>query len=62
MDGLGKITYQDGTTYQGDWVNNHPNGEGKIIFSDGSTFEGTVTMGQPTDQGRFENLEYVYEG
>lgn len=48
MDGLGKITYPDGTTYQGDWVNNHPNGEGKIIFADGSTFEGTVSMGQPT--------------
>lgn len=38
--GIGKMIYQNGNIYEGEWANDRRNGKGKQIYIDGSTYEG----------------------
>ena len=40
MTGFGKMTYRDGSTYEGEWLDGYQNGNGKINRADGSKYEG----------------------
>ena len=45
----GKITYPDGSLYDGEWDNNGPHGEGVLTQSDGTRFAGRFAI--PTTLG-----------
>ena len=49
--GRGKMTFPDGSTYEGDFDDGEPHGEGKMTFSDGSTREGVWRKGSMHDKG-----------
>ena len=38
--GLGKLTYADGSVYDGEWKDNEMNGKGKYTCANGSIHEG----------------------
>jgi len=40
MNGIGKCTLKDGTTYVGTWNNNKYSGKGKITFANGNIYDG----------------------
>ena len=42
----GKMTYQDGSTYTGMWVDGMRHGRGRCIFTDQSTYEGEFREGE----------------
>jgi hypothetical protein len=39
-NGVGKMTWPDGTEYDGDWKDDEQNGRGKITWPDGRVYEG----------------------
>lgn len=49
----GKITWEDGTTYEGFIENGKMEGEGKITFKDGATYEGAWKLGKKEGFGAF---------
>ena len=67
----GKLTYNDGSVYEGDLVNGKPHGKGKLTYIYGSVYEGDWVDGEQTglgkmtypdgkvDEGRFMNSEFV---
>ncbi|WP_461253746.1 hypothetical protein [Treponema sp. R8-4-B8] len=67
----GKVTYKDGSVYEGDLVNGKPHGKGKLTYIYGSVYEGDWVDGEQTglgkmtypdgkfDEGRFMNSEFV---
>ena len=46
VDGFGKWTYKDKTTYEGEWVNGFMNGEGTFTWSDGKEKTGIRKNGE----------------
>jgi len=49
---LGKMTYQDGSIYNGSWVDSTRHGKGTCIFVDGSVYEGEFKEGHFHGQGQ----------
>jgi hypothetical protein len=41
MHGKGKLIYESGESYEGDWVRGKRHGQGHYVYIDGSTFTGT---------------------
>jgi hypothetical protein len=73
--GKGKLTYANGTVYEGDWVDGEfigttlpPNftGKGKLTDKEGNTYEGDIVNGKPNGKGKMTYTIYengaVYEG
>ena len=48
----GKMTYQDGSTYEGSWVDGMRHGRGKCVFTDESIYEGEFREGEFHGHGR----------
>jgi hypothetical protein len=61
--GPGKHYFKDGDVYEGDWINNLPNGKGKFYWPNGTVYEGDWVNGDRTGKGKLilYNGE-VYEG
>ena len=45
MNGAGKMTYADGTSYEGTWTHNLMNGEGTYVDAEGVTWSGIFVNG-----------------
>ena len=54
FDGIGEITYKDGSIYKGNIYFSEPNGEGELIFADGTTYDGEFI------DGEFSSGEFKY--
>jgi len=48
----GEMTYQDGSTYKGSWVDGMRHGRGKCVFTDDSIYEGEFREGEFHGHGR----------
>merc|ERR1712241_698072 len=48
----GQMTYQDGSLYNGSWVDGMRHGRGKCIFVDGSEYEGDFRKGKFHGHGK----------
>jgi len=67
----GKLTFNDGSVYEGDMVNGKPHGIGKLMYVYGGVYEGDWVDGEQTgmgkmtypngevDEGRFQDSEFV---
>jgi hypothetical protein len=53
INGQGKITYPDGTTYLGEVKINLPNGQGKLTTPDGITYVGEFKDGLPNGHATY---------
>ena len=54
-EGLGKLTYINGSVYEGEFVNNLPSGnDGRLTFPDGREYRGTFINGLMQGYGTFE--------
>ena len=53
VDGFGKWTYTDKTTYEGNWVGTKKNGQGILTFPNGATYEGEWANGFMNGKGTF---------
>lgn len=68
MNGIGKCTLHDGTTYIGSWQNNKYSGEGKITFRDKTThdvaqqYTGTFKNNKYHGRGLLYRETIVYDG
>jgi hypothetical protein len=74
-NGKGKAIYDNGSYFEGDFVENKIQGNGKYIFEDGSYFEGAISVGddellngtgtyydavtKKTTKGTFKNGELI---
>lgn len=48
----GEMTYQDGSTYKGSWVDGMRHGRGKCVFTDDSIYEGEFREGEFHGHGK----------
>jgi MORN repeat len=48
----GRMTYQDGSTYDGSWVDGMRHGRGKCVFTDDSIYEGEFREGEFHGHGK----------
>ena len=55
---MGKITFEDGSIYEGDLVNGKPHGNGKMTFIDDDFYEGDFVDGKPHGNGKYTETEY----
>ena len=46
MHGNGKLTFNDGKVYEGEFKNNNREGYGKFIFNGGRSYEGMWSDGK----------------
>ena len=61
--GNGKIVGGDGTTYEGQWLDDVPNGSGTMHGSDGSAYTGDFAKGMREGKGKYvDNSGNIYEG
>ena len=62
--GRGKMTFPDGSSYEGDFVNVMPHGKGKMTYADGSSYEGDFDdNGMPKGIGKLTRSDgTIYEG
>ena len=51
MHGRGKLSWVDGSLYEGEWKNDMSNGKGRLIHSDGDVYEGEWVDGMAHGQG-----------
>jgi hypothetical protein len=49
--GTGKMTYKNGNSYEGDWVDDYRHGKGVFTWPDGSRYEGNFTSGRMGGEG-----------
>ncbi len=57
------LKYKSGTIYDGEVVNNVPNGKGKMTFTSGSVYEGDFVNGKYEGKGKYIfNNGDIYEG
>jgi hypothetical protein len=49
--GKGKMSYKNGTAYEGAWENDSRHGYGVFTWPDGSKYEGQFTSGQMGGEG-----------
>ena len=47
LNGPGKVTYPDGSVYEGGFVDGQRQGQGMMRLADGSAYEGAWEEGQP---------------
>jgi len=59
--GQGKITYQSGALYEGDFVNNKYHGKGKYIWDDGDQYDGEWKEGERNGKGIFTQADGTIE-
>ena len=50
-NGQGKLTYTDGSVYEGKWENGKFHGQGKLTRPDGRVYEGTWEDGMRNGKG-----------
>jgi hypothetical protein len=55
MHGAGKITYADGTTYEGGFQHGLYHGKGKSVWANGAKYDGDYAFGKEQGQGIFTN-------
>ncbi|KAF0974074.1 hypothetical protein FDP41_006684 [Naegleria fowleri] len=60
--GYGTYCSNDGTLYEGEWIQGKRNGKGKIHYPDGSIYEGEFMDDLRHGQGCYTTPNYVYEG
>lgn len=54
-EGFGKLTYEDGSVYEGEFANNQPSGNNELLlFADGRRYQGTFIDGQMQGYGTLE--------
>lgn len=54
-EGFGKLTYADGSVYEGEFANNLPSGNNEtLLFADGRRYQGTFIEGQMQGYGTLE--------
>ena len=54
-EGFGKLTYADGSVYEGEFANNLPSGNDEtLLFADGRRYQGTFIEGQMQGYGTLE--------
>ena len=61
LNGVGQLVYQDGSSYQGTFVNGLPEGLGRKIESDGSVHIGYYLKGQRWGKGMSVTADGVVE-
>lgn len=59
--GKGKITYQSGASYEGNFVNNKYHGKGKYVWDDGDQYEGEWKEGERYGKGIFTQADGTLE-
>lgn len=63
MDGFGKYLFEDSCTYQGQFVDNRPNGKGTSTYPHGQVYKGEWKNGQYFGKGKYTTKDGVqYEG
>jgi hypothetical protein len=50
----GKMTYPDGSIYEGELKNGKPYGKGKITWNDGTVYEGELVDGKKHGKGKYK--------
>mmetsp|Transcript_5296 Transcript_5296/g.4490 ORF Transcript_5296/g.4490 Transcript_5296/m.4490 type:complete len:146 (+) Transcript_5296:52-489(+) len=62
-DGKGKITFADGSTYEGFFKESRPNGKGRFTNADGDVYEGDWVEGKCHGHGNFYSASGgIYSG
>ena len=62
-NGYGKMTYEDGGVYEGEWKDDDFNGMGKYIWPSGSVYEGDFLDGVRSGYGKMVcDSGNAYEG
>ncbi len=63
MNGFGKLTFNDGSIYEGYFKKNNRNGFGKLKYTDGSSYEGDWVNGEKDGFGKYTDTDGdTYEG
>ena len=52
LEGNGKITFSDGSIYEGEWKNGQMSGQGKLNSKDGKVYEGSFVDGEKMGKGK----------
>jgi len=61
--GEGKMTYLNGSMYQGEWKDAYKHGQGKMIYRNGSIYQGEFDKGKAHGEGKMVwSIGDVYEG
>ena len=61
--GTGKTVYENGSVYEGEYLDGKCHGTGKIIFENGSVYEGSFQNGKFHGQGTYTNVDGgIYTG
>ena len=55
LNGFGRIIYEEGGCYQGNFLNNVKHGFGKYLFTSGDYYRGYYRNGKRSFEGRFYN-------
>ena len=53
-EGIGKMTFPDGSTYFGEWFRNTMHGEGTYKYTNGDIYSGAWVSGQKTGRGTYQ--------
>ena len=64
MNGSGKLTYNNGSVYDGEWMDDQKHGQGTYTYPDGkTTYEGDFKYDKFSGQGVYKNVTdgYVFE-
>ena len=53
----GTVTYEDGSTYEGDLISATPHGEGRFCYNNGFIYAGLFHYGIPQGEGELVDSE-----
>ena len=64
MDGIGKIVFNNGHRYEGEFRENQINGKGKFMWQNGDVYEGIMYKGKMNGYGKYTYASngQIYEG
>lgn len=63
INGKGIMTYDDGSIYEGEWINGNFNGQGKMIYKNGDIYNGDWKDNKANGKGKMVyNNGNVYDG